>query len=111
MHLEPVEGFFRYELRVGTIVQASINGKAKKPAFHLVIDFGPYGMKESSAQITHYYQPAEIVGRQVVAVVNFPPRRVASVNSEVLVLGAIEEGGAVVLLRPDHPVPNGTPIA
>ncbi|PSR20748.1 MAG: tRNA-binding protein [Sulfobacillus acidophilus] len=111
MPLQSVEGFFQYELRVGTIVESSVNAKAKKPAFRLLIDFGPYGVKESSAQITDHYQPQTLVGRQVVAVMNFPPRRVASVNSEVLVLGAIEEGGAVVLLRPDNPVPNGTSIA
>jgi tRNA-binding protein len=111
MPWQSVEGFFQYEIKVGTIVEASVNVKAKKPAFRLMIDFGPYGLKESSAQITDYYQTQSLVGRQIVAVINFPPRRVASVNSEVLVLGAIEESGAVVLLRPDNPVPNGTSIA
>lgn len=111
MEYESVEGFFRYELRVGTIVAAEPNAKAKKPAYRLVIDFGPAGTRESSAQITHHYEPAALIGRQVVAVMNFPPRRVASVTSEVLVLGAVEADGAVVLLAPDMPVPNGTAIS
>jgi tRNA-binding protein len=78
----------------------------------LEIDFGPeLGVKASSAQITRRYNPEEIVGRQVVAVVNFPPRRVAGFKSEVLVLGGVPEAGDVVLLAPDAHVPNGTPIA
>lgn len=111
MNYEAVDGFFRYELRVGTIIKANVNEGARKPAHHLAIDFGPSGIKESSAQITHHYRPEDLVGRQVVAVLNFPPRRVASIQSEVLVLGAVEEDGAVVLLKPDIVVPNGTPIA
>ncbi len=111
MEYQPVEGFFRYQLRVGTILKAEVNERAKKPAYHLVIDFGPDGVKESSAQITYHYKPQDLIGRQVAAVLNFPPRRVASVNSEVLVLGAVEEDGTVVLLKPDIVIPNGTPIA
>lgn len=110
MEYQSVDGFFRYQLVVGTVVEADINHKAKKPAFRLTIDFGPWGLKESSAQITHHYQPEGLIGRQVVAVLNFPPRQVASVHSEVLVLGAVESDGAVVLLNPDSEVPNGTPI-
>ncbi|NMP21771.1 tRNA-binding protein [Sulfobacillus harzensis] len=106
-----VEGFFEYHLLVGTVVRAAVNEGARKPAYHLVIDFGPAGLKESSAQITDHYQPEDLVGRQVIGVMDFPPRRIASVKSEVLVLGAVNEGGDVVLLRPDMPVPNGTPIA
>lgn len=111
MEFESVEGFFRYQLKIGTIVKATLNERARKPAYHLVIDFGSDGLKESSAQITDHYRPEDLLGRQVVAVMNFPPRRVATVNSDVLVLGGIEDSGAVVLLRPDSPVPNGTPIA
>ncbi len=111
MAYESVEGFFRYEVKVGTIIEASLNGKAKKPAYRLVIDFGESGTKRSSAQLTHYYQPDDLIGRQVVAVLNFPPRQVASVNSEVLVLGATTEDGAVVLLRPDFAVSNGSAIS
>jgi tRNA-binding protein len=108
---QPVEGFFRYELKVGTIVEAAINERAKKPAYRLVIDFGPDGLKKSSAQITDHYRPSDLIGRQVVAVLNFPPRQVASVNSEVLVLGATDEDGAVVLLGPDTTVANGTAVS
>ncbi len=110
MEFEPVDGFFRYQICVGTIREAAVNAKARKPAYHLTIDFGPHGVKETSAQITDHYRPEGLIGRQVAAVLNFPPRRVASVNSEVLVLGAVDSGG-VVLLKPDIVVPNGTPIS
>lgn len=111
LRYESPEGFFRYHLAVGTIVKAVANQKAKKPAYHLTIDFGSDGVRESSAQITTLYTPEDLVGTQVVAVLNFPPRQVASVRSEVLVLGATRSDGAVVLLRPGEMVPNGTPIA
>lgn len=108
---EKVEGFFRYELRVGTVIEAEPNPRARKPAYRLAIDFGPIGIKTSSAQITERYQPADLIGRQVIAVVNFPPRQVASVMSQVLVLGAVDDHGAVVLLKPDATVANGTLIS
>jgi len=112
MPFEPVDGFFRYQLAVGTVLTAEVNAKAKKPAYHLVIDFGPWGTKHTSAQLTRHYMPEDLVGTQVVAVLNFPPRRIADVTSEVLVLGAVQdEGRDVILLRPDHPVPNGTLIS
>lgn len=111
MEWQPVEGFFQYQLKVGTIITAETNVRARKPAYRLTIDFGPDGVKKSSAQITEHYQPEDLIGRQVVAVVNFPPRQVASVLSEVLVLGAIDEQGAVVLLRPDTTVANGSVIS
>ncbi|MBE3590339.1 MAG: tRNA-binding protein [Firmicutes bacterium] len=85
--------------------------EARVPAIKLWIDFGPLGEKRSSAQITRRYDPEALVGRQVVAVVNFPPKRIAGFSSEVLVLGGIPEEGDVVLLRPDAPVPDGTPVA
>lgn len=111
MDYEKVEGFFRYELRVGTVIEAEPNPRARKPAYRLAIDFGPIGIKTSSAQITERYQPADLIGRQVIAVVNFPPRQVASVMSQVLVLGAVDDHGAVVLLKPDATVANGTLIS
>lgn len=111
MQQEPVEGFFRYQVRVGTIVEASLNEKARKPAYRLMINFGDLGVKRSSAQITEHYRPEALVGRQVVAVLNFPARQVASVMSEVLVLGATDEDGAVVLLGLDQKVADGTSIS
>jgi tRNA-binding protein len=105
------EGFFHYDLRIGTVIAARTNDAARKPAYVLTIDFGSLGTRTTSAQLTHRYQPAELIGRQVAAVCNFPPKRIAGVVSEVLVLGAIPEEGDVVLLAPDFPVPNGTRIA
>lgn len=103
-----IEDFERLDVRVGTIVSAEPFPKARKPAYRLTIDFGPeLGMKRSSAQITVHYAPEALVGRQVMAVVNFPPRRIAGFDSEVLTLGVPDDQGEVVLLRPDLPVPNG----
>ncbi|MBG8551986.1 tRNA-binding protein [Hymenobacter guriensis] len=100
--------FERVELRVGTIVEAREFPQARKPAFQLLIDFGPeIGRKRSSAQITLRYQPQDLVGRQVVAVVNFPPRQIGPFMSEVLVTGFSDTDGAIVLIGPDTPVPNG----
>lgn len=106
-----IEDFMKLDIRIGTIVEASPLEKARKPAIQLLIDFGPLGLKRSSAQITVRYTPETLIGRQVAAVVNFPPRKIAGFSSEVLVLGGVPEEGDVVLLRTDEAVPNGTPIA
>ncbi|UHA72232.1 chaperone CsaA [Paenibacillus sp. 481] len=106
-----IDDFMKLDVRVGTIVSAEPLEKARKPAIKLHIDFGAVGIKRSSAQITARYDADQLIGRQVVAVVNFPPRRIAGFVSEVLVLGGVPSEGDVVLLRPDEEVPNGTPIA
>ncbi|PZO63300.1 MAG: tRNA-binding protein [Paracoccus denitrificans] len=102
------DDFMRVDIRVGTIVRAEPFPEARKPAIRLWVDFGAeIGEKRSSAQITRHYDPAVLVGLQVVAVVNFPPRQIGPVMSEVLVLGVPDAEGEVVLITPDHPVPNG----
>jgi tRNA-binding protein len=106
-----LDDFQRIDIRVGTVVSAEPFPEARKPSIKLAIDFGPaLGTKRSSAQLTRHYTPEALVGRQVVAVVNFPPRRIAGYASEVLVLGACPEEGDVILLRPDISVQNGAPI-
>ncbi len=105
------DDFLKLDIRTGVVVRAEAFPEARKPAIKLEIDFGPeLGVKRSSAQITARYTPAELVGRQVVAVVNFPPRRIAGFESEVLVLGAYDEAHEVVLLTPDSSVPRGAAV-
>lgn len=106
-----IDDFTKLDIRIGTILEAEFFPEARIPAIKLVIDFGPLGIKRSSAQITNRYTPEAIIGSQVAAVVNFPPRRIAGFQSEVLVLGAVPEKGDVILLQPNEHVPNGTPIA
>lgn len=102
------DDFARIDIRVGTVMHAEPNQAARKPALKLVIDFGgELGRKTSSAQITRHYRPGDLIGRQVAAVVNFPPRQIGRSLSEVLVLGFPDADGEVVLVRPDHPVPDG----
>ncbi|MBS5433572.1 MAG: tRNA-binding protein [Firmicutes bacterium] len=101
------EDFMKLDIRVGTIISAVNFEKARKPAYQLEVDFGgELGIKKSSAQITERYTADELIGKQVLAVVNFPPRQIANFFSQVLVLGTYSEGG-VVLIRPDMPVRNG----
>ena len=108
MEQATIDDFDRIDIRVGTIQDAQPLEGARKPAFKLWIDFGgEIGVKVSSAQITVHYAPDQLIGRQVCAVVNFPPRRIAGFMSEVLTLGMPDENGAVVLIRPDFNVPNG----
>ena len=101
------DDFLKLDIRVGTILEAKPFEKARKPAYQLKVDFGEeIGVKRSSAQITDRYTPEELVGKQVMAVVNFPPRQIADFMSEVLVLGTYSEGG-VILITPDQPAKNG----
>jgi tRNA-binding protein len=102
------EDFARVDIRVGTVIGAALNPAARKSAYVLEIDFGPeLGRKTSSAQLTELYAPEQLQGRQVAAVVNFPPKRIAGVKSEVLVLGFPDAESRVVLVTVDHPVPDG----
>lgn len=100
----------KIEIRVGTILHAEYFKEAKKPAIKLLIDFGEKGTLKSSAQITDFYKPEELVGKQVIAVVNFPPKQIANIRSECLVLGAINENNKVILLSVDQKVSNGLKI-
>jgi tRNA-binding protein len=106
------DDFKKVQLKLGTILEVRKNEKARKPSFVLKVDFGPeIGVKQSSAQITDYYKEAELVGKQVIGVCNFPTKNIAGVVSEVLILGAIEKDGKVVLLHPSQKTENGLEIA
>lgn len=100
--------FRKIDIRIGTVVEAAPLEGARKPAIRLLIDFGPgIGEKKSSAQITEHYEPSDLVSRQVMAVVNFPPRQIGKFMSDVLTLGFPDDNGAIVLGSTDQPVPNG----
>ena len=101
------DNFMKLDIRVGTIIEAKIFKKAKRPAYQLKVDLGKeIGIKKSSAQITEVYKPEDLIGKQVLAVVNFPPRQIADFMSEILVLGTYSKQG-VVLIKPDEQVENG----
>lgn len=104
------EDFLKVDIRVGTIVAVEDFPEARKPAYRLKIDFGDLGEKRSSAQITYHYSKEELLGKQVIAVVNFPPKQVGKCMSEVLVLGLSDQEGKIVLLHPTARVPNGNKL-
>ena len=105
-----IDTFFAVDVRVGQITSAVLNPKARKPAFRLELDFRPLGTRTSSAPLTDLYTPESLIGRQILAVVNFPPRRVAGVTSEVLVLGVSDAAGAIVLLSVERDAPLGSRV-
>lgn len=102
--------FEKVDMRVGVVTDAQEFPEARRPAYRLWVDFGRLGVKRSSAQVTHHYRPADLIGRHVIAVVNFPPKQIGPFVSEVLVLGAYNEAGEVILLHPDTPVAPGSKI-
>ncbi len=104
------DDFAKVDIRVGRVVQVDDFPKARKPAYQLRIDFGALGVKSSSAQITKYYDKADLLGKLVLAVVNFPPRQIATFFSEVLTLGVVLGDGDIVLVHPERDVPPGSPI-
>lgn len=104
------QDFEKIDVRSGTIIAAEDFPAAKKPAYQLTIDFGPLGIKRSSAQITHHYRKETLIGKTIVAVVNFPVKQIANFFSECLVLGVYDTEGQVVLLQPERPVANGQKI-
>lgn len=101
------DDFLKVDIRTGTVLTAQLNKKARNPAYMLTIDFGELGIKTTSAQITQHYTLPMLIGMQIVAVVNFPPKRVAGVQSEVLVLAVVSATAGTILLTPDSGVPNG----
>ena len=106
-----IKDFGKLDLRVGTILNAVPLEKAKIPAYQLIIDFGKLGVKQSSAQLTKNYSTTDLIGKQIIAVVNFPPKRIAGIKSEVLVMGANDDNAEVVLLEPQRAIPNGAKIS
>lgn len=104
------DDFTKVDIRAGTIISAKPFQKAKKPSFQLEIDFGPLGIKKSSAQITFHYTADELIGRQIIAVINFPPKQIANFFSECLVLGVYDNQDQVVLLHPSLNVANGSKV-
>ncbi|WNW02118.1 tRNA-binding protein [Tenacibaculum sp. HL-MS23] len=104
------DDFIKVEMRVGTILTAEVFKQVKKPAYKMQIDFGEFGIKKTSAQITKLYAPEELIGNQIVAVINFPKKQIANIMSECLVLGAVGEQHEITLISPDRKIKNGTRI-
>ena len=106
------EDYSKVEIKIGTVLSVKKNEKARKPSLVVEVDFGPkIGIKKSSAQITHYYNEENLIGKQVIGVCNFPKKNIAGIVSEILILGAIEKNGKVVLVHPSQKVENGLEIA
>jgi tRNA-binding protein len=105
-----VDAFFQVDVRVGRVIGAALNPRARTPAYQIDIDFGSLGTRTSSAQLTALYQPEDLIGRQVLAVVNLPPRRVAGVESQVLILGAADTAGNIILLSTEREAPLGARV-
>ncbi len=104
------DDFSKIEMRIGTIISAEIFKEVKKPAFKILVDFGEYGIRKSSAQLTGLYSAKELLGKQVIAVLNFPPKQIANIMSECLILGGIGEKNEVILIQPERTVANGLKI-
>ncbi|WP_300664354.1 tRNA-binding protein [Fluviicola sp.] len=102
--------FMKVEMRVGTIISAEIFKEVRNPAYKITVDFGEFGIRKTSAQITALYQAEELIGKQIVAVINFPPKQIANMMSECLVLGGIGDNKEVTLLQPERAVKNGTRV-
>jgi tRNA-binding protein len=111
-HAEKIDfsDFLKVDVRAGTIVKVDDFPEARKPAYKLEIDFGPLGKKRSSAQITHHYSKEDLLGKQIIAVVNFPPKQIGKFISEVLTLGLPDENGNIILTEPTKKVPNGNKL-
>jgi len=112
MENKPLEWneFMKVEMRVGTIISAEIFTEAKNPSYKMMINFGEYGIRKTSAQITQLYKPQDIIGQQIIAVINFPAKQIANIMSECLVLGGIGANKEVTLIQPERKVKNGTRI-
>lgn len=105
------QDFSKVDMRIGTIIEAETFPEARNPAYKLRVDFGEeIGIKKSSAQITAFYQPESLIGKQVMAVINFPPKQIGPMKSECLVIGAYNEHNEVILMHPERPLPNGSKI-
>jgi tRNA-binding protein len=102
--------FMKVEMRVGTIISAEKFKEVRNPAYKMIVDFGPFGTRKTSAQITKLYTPEELVGKQVIAVLNFPPKQIATIMSECLVMGCVGDENEVTLIQPERKVANGTRI-